>query len=128
MYERVSKLQHQNFSVEENGLFINPQWPYIGASPDSIVCCHCCGRGALEIKCPYCHRGKSNDFAASHNQKYCLKEANENCSWTLTICTNNKFKLSCLCVMSSIVIFVYAHLLALLVSQLCILSTYTKNS
>lgn len=74
MYEKVSKSKHQKFSVEENGLFINPQWPYIGASPDGIVCCLCCGRGALEIKCPYCHRGESIDFAASHDKKFCLKE------------------------------------------------------
>lgn len=75
MYEKVSKSQHQKFSVEENGLFVNPQWPYIGASPDGIVCCLCCGRSALEIKCPYCHQGESIDFAASHDKKFCLKEA-----------------------------------------------------
>ena len=28
--------------------------PYIGASPDEIVCCSCCGEGVLEVKCPLC--------------------------------------------------------------------------
>ena len=51
------------------------QWPYIGASPDGIVCCLCCRRSALKIKCPYCHQGESIDFAASHDKMFCLKEA-----------------------------------------------------
>ena len=73
MYEKVAKSQHQNFSVVENRLFINPEWPYIGA-PDGIVCCLCCGKGALEIKCPYCHRGEEIHFAAANDKKFCLKE------------------------------------------------------
>ena len=73
MYEKVSKSQHQNFSIEENGLFINLEWPYIGASPDDIICCLCCGKGALEIKCPFCHRGEAIDFAAANDKKFSLE-------------------------------------------------------
>ena len=73
MYEEVSKSQHQNFSIEENGLFINLEWPYIGASPDDIICCLCCGKGALEIKCPFCHRGEAIDFAAANDKKFLLE-------------------------------------------------------
>lgn len=76
MYEKVSKTQHQNFTVEDNGLFINPKWPYIGASPDGTVYCQCCGKGALEIKCPYCHRGEAINSAAASDKKFCLKEIN----------------------------------------------------
>ena len=42
----VSK-EHQNFSIKTSGLIINPCWPYIGASRDSIVECSCCGMRCL---------------------------------------------------------------------------------
>lgn len=28
-------------------------YPYLGASPDGLTHCNCCGEGLLEIKCPY---------------------------------------------------------------------------
>lgn len=46
------KNNHTNFSVNNSGLIINPKFPFIGASPDGIICCDCCGKGCLEIKCP----------------------------------------------------------------------------
>lgn len=36
---------------------INQAYPHLGASPDGIILCDCCGTGCLEIKCPYCARG-----------------------------------------------------------------------
>ena len=50
---------------------INPKWPHIGASPDSIISCTCHGVGVLEIKCPYCHRGTDVQSAAD-NSNFCL--------------------------------------------------------
>ena len=47
------KKQHTNFVYEEAGLFISKEHPHIGASPDGLVKCDCCGEGVLEIKCPY---------------------------------------------------------------------------
>ena len=32
------------------------QNPYLGASPDGLVECSCCGKGVLEVKCPFCHK------------------------------------------------------------------------
>lgn len=32
---------------------IKPSFPHLGASPEGIVQCECCGNGVLEIKCPY---------------------------------------------------------------------------
>ncbi|XP_048258168.1 uncharacterized protein LOC125383619 [Haliotis rufescens] len=53
-YEKLSCEHHHNFSVEECGLFLSCEYPHLGATPDGIVDCSCCGRGCLEIKCPYC--------------------------------------------------------------------------
>lgn len=50
---------HKNFSVSENGLFINPTYPFLGASPDGIVLCDCCPIRLLEIKCPYTNRDRN---------------------------------------------------------------------
>ena len=38
--------------ISECGLFVDAQMPYIGASPDRLVSCSCCGDGVLEVKCP----------------------------------------------------------------------------
>ena len=34
---------HENFSGNECGFFISLTVPYIGASPDALVSCNCCG-------------------------------------------------------------------------------------
>ena len=38
---------HENFSANECGFFISLKIPYIGASPDDLVSCNCCGNGCL---------------------------------------------------------------------------------
>ena len=54
----VHKMQalHDEFTFECVRLFINPAFPHLGASPDGLVSCKCCGDGLVEIKCPYTHR------------------------------------------------------------------------
>jgi hypothetical protein len=47
------KKEHKDTSYRECGLFICQDKPYLGASPDLLVECSCCGKGLLEIKCPY---------------------------------------------------------------------------
>ena len=36
-YVKATKPSHINLKISENGLFINPQWPFIGASPNGII-------------------------------------------------------------------------------------------
>ena len=55
-YFEQMKDQHSDFTMSSSGLVLNPRWPHLGASPDGIVNCSCCGRGVLEVKCPYSHR------------------------------------------------------------------------
>ena len=52
-------------------LYVWRDHPYIGASPDAIVTCDCCGKGIVEIKCPYCFRDKLPDDNPS---KFCMKK------------------------------------------------------
>ena len=42
-----------SFQVEDTGLHINTSYPYLGASPDGLVTCTCCGDELPEIKMPY---------------------------------------------------------------------------
>ena len=42
-----------DFKCTIPGLIINTNYPHLGASPDGIVNCKCCGKGLLEIKCPF---------------------------------------------------------------------------
>ena len=44
---------HENLTIRDSGLIVNPNYPYIGASPAAIVECKCCGIRCLQIKCPY---------------------------------------------------------------------------
>ena len=72
-YEAKMKESHTSFNVCDSGLIINPQWPFIGATPDGTVSCTCCGKGVVEIKCPYCQRGQSIEVATD-DKKFCLNK------------------------------------------------------
>ena len=50
--EVLSQSGHRNLSIRECGLYLHPKFSYIGATPDLIVECACCGLGVVEIKCP----------------------------------------------------------------------------
>ena len=50
-YIALKEKLHQNFDVRSCGLFINPTYPHMGATPDGIITCTCCsGIGVLEVK------------------------------------------------------------------------------
>ena len=50
--------QHTDFTCTEAGLHLSKDHPFVGASPDGLVSCSCCGDGLLEIKCPFNYCGK----------------------------------------------------------------------
>ena len=52
-YTQEMSSSHGNFCCKPSGLVVNPLYPHLGASPDGIISCSCCGTGLLEIKCPY---------------------------------------------------------------------------
>ena len=49
--------------ISNAGFFISEEHPFIGASPDGMTNCLCCGAGVLEVKCPYCIRMEDPDKA-----------------------------------------------------------------
>ena len=52
-YINAMSIKHENFTCDLSGLWINPLYPHLGASPYGVTNCDCCGNGLLEIKCPY---------------------------------------------------------------------------
>ena len=53
-YASMFEGTHEEFSVCDCGLFISTTYPFMGASPDGLVSCKCCGDGVCEIKVRYC--------------------------------------------------------------------------
>ena len=47
------KQGHENFTISKSGLRIRKDLPYLGASPDAIISCSCCGDSVVEVKCPF---------------------------------------------------------------------------
>lgn len=82
-YFKKSRVEHRCFKLENSGFVINPLFPYIGASPDGLSSCECCGKGCIEVKCPYKHRSsliadacEDPGFCLSHEQgKFTLKKS-----------------------------------------------------
>ena len=71
-YSKEMALCHQNFTAVQSGLVINPEYPFMGASPDGITQCSCCGSGCLEVKCPYCKRYDAS-LSESIDKHSCLE-------------------------------------------------------
>ena len=68
---------HDDFTVSEAGFFVDTEKPYIGASPDGIINCKCCGKGTLEVKCPYCYK----DGLPEDDVGFCMVKKDD--SWAL---------------------------------------------
>lgn len=52
-YNVMMSSSHAEFECSLAGLVINSLYPFLGASPDGFTECECCGKGLLEIKCPF---------------------------------------------------------------------------
>ena len=55
-YKMEMEKNHVDFEVQKAGLLISTKYPFLGATPDGIVSCSCCGTGLLEVKCPFKYR------------------------------------------------------------------------
>ncbi|WAR31610.1 ING4-like protein [Mya arenaria] len=71
--------KHENLLVRESGFIISEDLPCIGASPDGITACDCCGNACIEIKCPFNARNdkideNTCDFLVLKNDQLHLSE------------------------------------------------------
>lgn len=71
-YINEQRQLHREFTCEKVSFLIDHKNPFLEASPDGIINCACCGRGVLEIKCPFKHRNSSIDEAAMSDAAFCL--------------------------------------------------------
>ena len=70
-YHHLMASKHINMSIYKSGLFISNEEPHIAATPDALVECQCCGKGCLEIKCPYCVK-EAFIFEGVQTKGFCL--------------------------------------------------------
>ena len=71
-----NKDSHSCLTFTKSGLVINLAYPHLGATPDSIVQCMCCGKGVVEVKCPYNCKDKSFEIA-SDDSSFCLRSTTD---------------------------------------------------
>ncbi|KAK1875799.1 Ubiquitin-conjugating enzyme E2 D2 [Dissostichus eleginoides] len=62
---------HEDINVAASGLILNPELPWIGASPDGVVTCACHEPGILEIKCPFSAKDRSL-LECTKDSRFCL--------------------------------------------------------
>ncbi|XP_049267370.1 uncharacterized protein LOC125756543 [Rhipicephalus sanguineus] len=79
-YVAEMKQHHSDFQHFKPGVYLSVQHPYLAATPDASVSCTCCGKGIVEVKCPYTLASRSIE-EASNDTSFCLK--NENGKLTL---------------------------------------------
>ncbi|CAG2201964.1 unnamed protein product [Mytilus edulis] len=61
----MKKAGHTDVNITECGIFLDKDMTYLGASPDILVDCACCGSGVVEIKCPLVQKcGKCTTFCS----------------------------------------------------------------
>lgn len=51
--QELKRQGHKDVKVTRCGLFVLPNKAYIGATPDALVSCSCCGKGLAELKAPF---------------------------------------------------------------------------
>ena len=101
---------HADLSVNGSGFVINSTWPHLGATPDGIVDCACCGKGVVEIKCPFCSHNEYVEAVATKPGSCLLTAPDEHCILIIHTSTTTRFKHKFLFVELSTVICVYMHL------------------
>lgn len=74
-YSTAAMKDHHNLQIFETGFFIDATYPFIGASPDGIMNCICCGK---EVKCPYC---SMDGLPEEEKENFCMIKQNGN--WQL---------------------------------------------
>lgn len=70
LYISEQEKHHADFTCTQVGFIIDHNNPFLGASPDGVINCSCCGKGVLEIKCPYKHKQSSVAEAVLNDRSF----------------------------------------------------------
>lgn len=77
-YMDLSRKAHTEPVLSKCGLQVSSEKPYLAASPDAIIECLCCGKGVVEVKCPFkfkdvfpCEIKDSAFFLKEHDNDEC---------------------------------------------------------
>ena len=73
-YKKKMTGSHEGLKISNCGFFVSVEHPFLGASPDALIHCTCCGQGTIEIKCPLCASDTSLQEAADKTKHFCLNE------------------------------------------------------
>ena len=77
LYTFAHQLQHPDVNVKQTGLHLDPDRPFLAASPYGLVDCPQCGPGLVEIKCSYKYRNmEPGDAAVQQGYHFLLDENN----------------------------------------------------
>ena len=76
-YKTEMSASHADLNVTLCGFFISTEHPFLGASPDALTECNCCGQGVVEVKCPLSAQESSFAEAARNNTNFCLQQCGE---------------------------------------------------
>ena len=55
------------------GFHVLPSYPHLGASPDGLIACECCGEGLIKVKCTFKYRDV--DPNGIHDPSFYLKQS-----------------------------------------------------
>lgn len=73
LYFQNYKRKHKCAKITLCGLHISKAKPFLGASPDGIINCKCCGKGLIEIKCGFsCKDSTPHEICRQTDKKYHL--------------------------------------------------------
>ena len=86
-------------SLSRIGLYINPSYPHLDASPDALIECECCGKGLVEMKCPY---SICSDDPNTSRKSFYLVDTPMASSLIRKAIAIIKYKVSCGCMWPSI--------------------------
>ena len=94
MYKTRMMLSHDGLNIS-SGFFISTGHPFLGASPDALTECKCCGSGVIEVKCPLCAQRSSFEEAADQGRNFALKSClrtGSSSNATMATTTNASYK------------------------------------
>ena len=68
---------HDTLNISSSGFFVSTEHPFLGATPDALIECECCGAGVVEVKCPLCAEKSSIEEATEKVRNFCLKTCSD---------------------------------------------------